>query len=64
LHDLIFERMEGVTSLIIAHRLSTIVSCDTICFIEQGWSIEQGSHEELIALDGKYAKMIGLFSCC
>jgi len=60
MQDLIFNRMKGVTSLIIAHRLSTIVNCDLICFIENGKIIEQGSHNELIALDGKYAKMVKL----
>ena len=58
--DLIFNRMKGVTSLIIAHRLSTIVYCDLICFIENGKIIEQGTHNQLIAHNGKYAKMIKL----
>ena len=60
MHDLIFKKMKGTTSLIIAHRLSTIVNCDVICFIEKGKILEQGSHEELMVLGGKYAKMIAL----
>ncbi len=46
--------MEGRTSLIIAHRLSTIRNADLILVLEQGQIIEQGSHDELIRLKGKY----------
>ena len=60
MHDVIFKKMANTTSLIIAHRLSTIVNCDMICFIEKGKIIEKGSHEELMAIGGKYAKMIAL----
>ena len=60
LHDLIFNKIENTTSLIIAHRLSTIINCDMICFIENGKITEQGSHVELMALNGRYAKMIAL----
>ena len=50
--------LEGRTSFVIAHRLSTIRSADKIVFIDEGVIKEQGSHEELMALDGYYAKMI------
>ena len=46
----------GRTTLIIAHRLSTIRNADQIIFLENGKLIEKGSHEELIALNGRYSK--------
>ena len=48
---------EGRTSFIIAHRLSTIRDSDCIILIEDGKIAEQGSHEELMALGGQYAKL-------
>ncbi|CCK18740.1 ABC-type bacteriocin transporter [Lactococcus raffinolactis 4877] len=50
----------GATTIIIAHRLSTIINCDLIIFMENGAIIAQGSHDELVALNGKYAEMIAL----
>ena len=47
----------GHTSLVIAHRLSTIVDADRILVMHQGQIAEQGSHTELLALNGRYAKM-------
>lgn len=45
------------TVITIAHKLSTVVNCDHIIFIKDGEIVEQGSHQQLIALEGYYNKM-------
>lgn len=49
--------MKGRTCLVIAHRLSTIRAADVILFLDRGGITEQGTHDELMARNGAYAKM-------
>ncbi len=55
--DAIREISKDHTSLVIAHRLSTIVDADVIIVLDQGNVIEQGSHEQLLALNGRYTHL-------
>ena len=51
---------QGRTVMIIAHRLSTVVHADCIVVLEQGKIVESGSHEALLALEGRYAHLWNL----
>ena len=49
--------LQGRTSFVVAHRLSTIVNSDLILLIDDGKIVEQGTHQELMNLKGKYYKL-------
>lgn len=58
-----FERlMAGKTVIMIAHRLSTVVGADKIVVLDGGRKVEEGTHEELFAASGTYAKMWGQYT--
>lgn len=50
--------MQNRTSIVIAHRLSTIQKADTIVVMQKGEIVEQGTHDELLAKEGTYAKLV------
>ncbi|WP_426439785.1 ABC transporter ATP-binding protein/permease [Bradyrhizobium genosp. P] len=54
------ELMRHRTTLVIAHRLATVLSCDRILVMDQGKIVEQGTHAELVAAGGLYARLARL----
>ncbi len=54
---------EGKTSLFISHRLASTRFCDRILFLEKGRIVEQGTHDALMALGGRYSELFEMQSC-
>ncbi|MFD3944733.1 ABC transporter ATP-binding protein [Streptomyces sp. NPDC058579] len=55
--DALWRLMEGRTALVVAHRLSTVATMDRLVVLDRGQIIEQGTHQELLATGGAYAKL-------
>ena len=58
LDSTINEYARDVTTIFIAHRLSTIKNCDRIFVLHKGKIVEEGTHQELIAMNGRYAELV------
>jgi ATP-binding cassette subfamily B protein len=55
--EALWRLMEGRTALVVAHRLSTVAGMDRLVVLDRGRILEQGSHQELLAAEGAYAKL-------
>jgi ATP-binding cassette subfamily B protein len=49
--------MDGRTALVVAHRLSTVVRMDRLVILDRGRIVEQGTHEQLLTVQGTYARL-------
>jgi ATP-binding cassette subfamily B protein len=60
LYNRFLELTEGLTTIVVSHRFSTVRRADRIVVLEGGRVVEAGSHDELLELGGRYARMFRL----
>jgi ABC-type multidrug transport system fused ATPase/permease subunit len=58
--DALDKLMQNRTTLVVAHRLSTIKNADEICVLHEGKIVERGKHDQLIALNGNYKRLVDM----
>lgn len=61
-YDQFLDLTRGLTTILISHRFATVRHADSICVVDEGRVVEQGSHDELVERGGRYARMFALQS--